>query len=282
MAHTLLMTQDEKIPPNAVKPANANAPRPRRSAKNGPPLSPESKFIGFLVLGFGVIAVIAVLILAFSKRGGDNAPDPAVSNAGTVSEQTQKEIEAGLAPTINRPPQQDPAIVPPANVAQDLSASLSRDLAKDEEQARKASIRKEFYFDRQKDFKLSSAQGTWVATVGRYTAVMTIADDKFQIVMADVNKYGTRYYSSGFISQQEDILILDPHDDWPPPATPPGQKIDYNVIARSKFPALAAIHGGKMYWQNPPQRLTKVSVPYMLPIIMGQNQDYIIWHRPKQ
>jgi len=49
-------------------------PRPRQGAPR-PSQSRESKFIGYLVLGFGIVAVAAVLLLAFT---GSDAPDTAV------------------------------------------------------------------------------------------------------------------------------------------------------------------------------------------------------------
>lgn len=70
------------------------SPRPRRPAQP-PALSKESRFIGYLVLGFGLLAVITVIIIAVNGKSGDQSPQ----------DETAAQLVQGLVDTpVSKPP----------------------------------------------------------------------------------------------------------------------------------------------------------------------------------
>lgn len=225
-------------------------PRPRppqqqaRRRPAPPPRSAESKFIGYLVLGFGLIAVIAVLLLAFMG----NNPDTDVAQPG--AEQVQKiatNMEARFAPP------------PPA--------------------APKPKV--ELHFKRQPDFKASQMEGNWQATIGTFTAVLQINKNVYQVILVSANQPEMpRFYSSGSYTVQEDMIVFTPRVDWPQPVTQ-NKSITYQRITRAPFSMISAFYEGKMLWQNPPPDETRVLRMANTPLFMSEKVDYVVWQKMK-
>ncbi len=225
-------------------------PRPERPASTGKPsgqrlrrapISHESRFIGYLVLGFGVLAVLTVVVLAMSGRSGLKTETP---NSAAV-----KEISGGL------------------------SAVLMPDPVKP------ATPKKELYFKRQPDIAAASMEGDWQSMIGKYTAVLQLKGGVYQIILANADPAAARLYSQGTYKVQEDVLLLTPRLDWPKPATTQKTSVEYQPITRAPFPIIAAIQSGKMLWQNPPQSERRVLVPYKSPLLLNGEADYIVWQK---
>lgn len=214
------------------------------------PLSKESRFVGYLVLGFGLLAVIAVLVLAFSGRGGDPQ----------TAEQT-----SAPAPTLT------PALAPGDLVNNDLSALESR-------RTRSAATSRDLLFERTPKFNASAMEGDWQAMIGRYTAVLQIRKDVFQIILASTDPAAPRYYSSGTFKVTEDIIMLEPRQDWPPPASTSG-RVSYAKLTRAPFAVIARYSDDLMLWQNPPSSEKRVNGPHTNPIFMAENVRLASWKK---
>ncbi len=176
-------------------------------------MSRESRFVGYLVLGFGVLAIIAVLIIAL---GGKKEETPVV---------------AGAKPE-----------------AQSLIAQ-------------------------------SDMEGDWQAAIGKFTAVLQIRKNVYQIILAQPDPNAPRYYSSGTFKVVEDVMVLTPRIDWPPPASPAGKKIGYSILTQAPFPMIAVFKDGGMLWQNPPQSEKRVRAPLTSPIFKSERVDYVSWKK---
>ncbi len=220
-------------------PSNQN--RPPREDK--PPMSKESKFIGFLVLGFGVLAIITVLILAF---GGEK--EVAVS---------YKKVE----PVRNLAPE----LMPNKRAAAVKKATPKKD---------------ELLFKRNPDFDAAKMNGEWQAMIGKYTAVLQIDKNVYQVILATQDPMGTRVYSSGTFKVLEDLVMLMPRRDWPKPASA-SKDIKYRSMTSAQIPVVAFFDGEEMIWQNPPKSEKRVLSPYKSPLMMSQDQEAILWKRLK-
>lgn len=239
---------DQSAPPPAAPPkkrppaGGPQRPRPRPVATT----SPESRFIGYLVLGFGVLAVIAVLILAF---GNDDVP----------SKPEAAKIEQAA----------------PAN-AKDLMADLSA-----APQPTKPAPKVDLFFERDPDFAAGKMEGDWQGAIGRYTAVLQIREGVYQLILASTDPVAPRYYSSGTYKVVEDIIMMTPRMDWPAPASVGGKIIAYEKLTRAPFPVIARFEGGNMLWQNIPQAEKRVTGPYTSPLFMSEDVKLATWKRLK-
>lgn len=228
-------------PPQKTRPPSSGRPA-RKSVQ-----SKESRFIGYVVLGFGVLAVITVLILAFGGR------------------QASKTAEVPEAKTET------------ATNAQALIADLNTAPA-----TIKAREKKELYFERDADLDAGDMEGDWQAAIGRYTAVLQIRKDVFQLILATPDPASPRLYSSGTYKVLEDIVLLTPRMDWPEPATAGGKAASYSKLTRAPFPVLARFDGDKMLWQNVPTSETRVLAPYTSPLFMSEDVGVAVWTRLKK
>ena len=198
------------------------------------------------MLGFGVLAVIAVLILAFGKD--DAAPSP---EAAKLAEQK------------------------PTN-ARDLMADLT-----DAPQSPKPVPKVDLFFERDADFAAGKMEGDWQSAIGRYTAVLQIREGVYQLILASTDPVAPRYYSSGTYKVIEDIVMLTPRMDWPAPASVGGKIIAYEKLTRAPFPVIARFDGGDMLWQNIPQAEKRVTAPYTSPLFMSEDVKLATWKRLK-
>ncbi len=226
---------DPAQPSNPVRRRAPDGGRRRRAVQE---MSPESRFVGYLVLGLGVLAFISVLILAFAGPDvSEEGPDPQV---------------AGRLQT-------------------DMASQSRREEALDKAQ---------LVLPRQKGVDMGDLQGSWMANIGPYVAVMQIGKGAYQIILARGEPEFPRLYSSGTISMIDDIAVMQPRADWKAPAAPAGSGIRYERLTRGSYPMIAGFKDDAMIWQNVPQGVeTRTYVPPRSPLLLDPSRDYIVWKR---
>ncbi len=260
------------MPPN--KPPS-QSPRQRPAGRGLPQksrvigVSNESEFIGYLVLGFGILAVIAVLLIAVNRFGGsEGKPQLQQAQSESVNPQTvQPPVTTNTKETHNR-------------IAQDLLGGIQSPPEKPKAQTRPAA-KKDLYFTRQPNLKPESIAGAWQAMIGSSTAVLQINAGTYQIVLADPKEYSRRLYSSGTYKILDDMVVLSPRMDWSAPTPPVGTDVFYQSITTAPFPVMVGMKGGRMLWQNPPSTETRVYVPRSMPLMQNHTQGFITWQRVK-
>ena len=233
------------------QPPASQRPRPPSGGNGAPRSRPrsaqvsqsrESRFIGYLVLGFGVLAVLAVLILAFGRN----------EDTSGEAKQAQKPASASeIRADLQAPGTAAPAEAPKAN--------------------------SDLFFERDAKFDADKMEGDWQTVIGRYTAVLQIRKNVYQLIMASSDPKVPRLYSSGTFKVAEDIILLNPRMDWPAPAAPAGRTVSYKKLTRAPFPVIARFDGGKMLWQNTPQSEKRVSGPYTSPLFMSEDVKLATW-----
>lgn len=235
---------DQTPPPPPEQPPRPRPRPPQQQARRRPvppPRSAESKFIGYLVLGFGVIAVIAVLLLAFMGNKPDvDVAQPSAEQASQISTSMQSKF------------------TPPAPV--------------------KPKPKVELHFKRQPDFKASQMEGNWKGTIGIYTAVLQINDGVYQVILASTQPKSPRFYSSGQYKVEEDMITFTPRVDWPQPASN-NKDVTYQRITRGRFSMISAFYEGKMLWQNMPQSEKRAIRLANTPLFMSERVDYVVWQK---
>lgn len=240
---------DQTPPPPPEQPPRPRTRPPQSQARRRPPPSPrssESKFIGYLVLGFGLIAVIAVLLLAFMGKNSGSGLDV----AAPTGEQTQ-----------------------------DITTTMTRRFTPPAAPAPAPKPEKVLHFKRQPNFKAAQMEGNWKGAIGMYTAVLQINDGVYQVILAATDRPAMpRFYSSGQYAVLEDILSFTPRVDWPPPTTN-NQSISYQSITRAPFYMISAFYEGKMVWQNVPPDERRVLGFANPPLFMSESVDYVVWQK---
>ncbi|PZQ46623.1 MAG: hypothetical protein DI551_04760 [Micavibrio aeruginosavorus] len=209
-------------------------------------MSKESRFIGYLVLGFGVIAIVAVLLLVF---GGEKVETAQMPQEAT-SDQSLKVKPEDLKKQMTNPVR----VVKPA-------------------------VQDTLYFKRDPDLDVGDMEGDWQGQIGSYTAILQIRKNIYQIILASPDPNAKRLYSSGTFSIAEDMAVLSPRNDWPTPVTKAGSNIQYQKITVSPFPMLIKFENGSMLWQNPPQSEKRVIAPRTSPIFMSEPVRYVAWKK---
>lgn len=251
------MTEEKPPPPRTSRPANVNRPpeiRVQAPNRFRMPASAESRFIGYLVLGFGILAVIAVGILAVNGRGDGPAPMASETSVpGAVAVQK-----------------------PSSEVAKDMATEL-RD--KPPTVPVKKIERKDLYFKRQPGISAVAVEGTWQSQIGEKTAVLKMSGGSYQISVSTTQQPNMRIYSSGTYKQTDDIFLFVPQSQWNPPSVPKDQTLYYTPLTRAEFPVIAAIEGGKMLWQNPPPQEARVDAPSSLVLLDPHDQPYVVWQK---
>ena len=238
---------DNQPPPPKPRPANANKSSGVYAQKKV--VSRESRFVGYMVLGLGVVAVIAVLMIAASKFGGKQDAQPLSQTP--MSAQNNVVAPNQLVDDKNLQ----------ARVAQDLLSGMKPVTATPV----KPVAKKELYFRREPDLNAPDIEGAWQTMISKSTAVLQMNGGTYQIVIADPKEYSRRLYSAGTYKVLEDIILLTPRLDWPAPQAPKGTDVNYAPITSAEFPVVAAIKSGKMLWQNPPSSETRIYVPRAMP-----------------
>lgn len=220
-------------------------------------------------MGLGALALVAVIMIALSARSGSPDGSPADTKVTAAKTAEEKALEA--IPARVRKYQA------PENVAKDLSLSLQAKIKIPPKEKEKP----ELFFKREPGLDADRMTGSWQAAIGSYVAVLDMDGKVYQIVIADPNNYGERFYSAGTYEVLEDMVTLRPQNTWPFPDVPQGQEIKYSKITTSRFPVLAAFKGDSMLWQNPPESETRVVAFRKLPILLSENLDYVTWQRVK-
>lgn len=197
--------------------------------------------MGYLVLGFGALALIAVLIIALSGPSLD-------TDEGLPDEKTA----ASLQETI----QQTGRAVGTPQPAQSVSPQL--------------------VLPRAKSVKESQIEGGWQSQIGDYVAVLQIQRGAFQIILASTDPARTRLYSSGTYRIIDDIVALEPRLDWKAPAT---QGAAYERLTTGSYPMIAGFKDGAMVWQNVPRGESRIYVPTRSPLLLDPQKNYIVWKR---
>ena len=264
------MTPPSKPPSQNSRPSSGMR-RPSQKQRLQKP-SKESEFIGYMVLGFGVLAVIAVAMIATNRFKGESK----TTNVTTSQTEIMAKVEPKQEPEKiiqNNPDLQN-------RVAQDLLGNVQNNFAIGE-QTYKEPDKRELYFNRQPKINIANIEGSWQAIVGKSTAVLQIGKGVYQIVMADPTQYSYRTYSSGTYKTIEDIVVFTPRADWPAPVPPANTDVQYRSITRAEFPVIVAIQGGKMLMQNPPSTEKRVYVPRALSLLSDPAQGYIAWQKVK-
>lgn len=261
-AHNIHMSDIDQSPsgPKAAQ-TSPSAPRgkARRRAQAPKPLSRESRFVGYLVLGFGFLAVVSVLFIAFSRGGGEDSGGPVAPVA--VTPENRGAAQGGAALDVS--PRELIGALPQAGPKAPEVEVVDTDL----------------FFERVKNFNAGAMEGDWQALIGRYTAVLQIRKSVYQIILASADPASPRYYSSGTYELIEDILVLNPRQDWPPPGS--SASVSYSRLTRAPFPVIARYQGDGMLWQNPPQSEKRVSGPYTSPLFMSENIKVAHWKKIK-
>lgn len=220
-------------------------PRPRPRTRQGgprPPQSRESKFIGYLVLGFGIVAVVAVLLLAFMGGGAPdtNVRQPAPGQAAKIAPLKPQELIQAPEP-VPEPEYKSP-------------------------------------FKRQPNMDAAGLDGNWQGMIGQFTAVLQMNKGVYQIILATDDSYMPRYYSSGTYKVLEDMITFTPQNNWPPPVTRSG-KGNYQAITRAPFSLMSAFYEGKMLWANVPPTEERVRRYLEVPVFMSEDVAYVVWQR---
>lgn len=203
-------------------------------------MSAESRFIGYVVLGFGILAVVAVLMLAFMGRTPETKvvqqPDP-----------QKTEAIAGKSIPLIKPPKPIP---PPPEYTSP--------------------------FKRQPEFNKDDLDGNWQTMIGKYTSVLQMNKGVYQVILAGDNPKTPRYYSSGTYKVIEDIIVFEPQLDWPPPITKTGRD-NYQTITLAPFNMMTALKDGKLLWANIPPNENRASRIVQPPLFMSEDVDYVVW-----
>jgi hypothetical protein len=234
-------------------PRKPQGQRPPVRRPQRPPLSKESRFVGYLVLGFGVLAVVTVLLLAFGQKGPDvaSAPQPEAENVATLTQDIQP------VPQQTATPQSVPAVSPPPVIVD--------------------TPKPELYYARQPDVDMRAMEGAWQSMIGEYTGVLQIQNGTYQIILATQRPNAPRLYSLGTYSTIEDIVTLTPRLDWPAPASQLGAS--YEVLTRAPFSLLVGMYKGRLLWQNVPHSEDRVLTVSRSPLFLDNSVNYIVWQK---
>jgi hypothetical protein len=208
-------------------------------------MSREQRFIGFLVLGFGILAVFAVLILAFGGRGGEDSPDAAMVETIQAEMAQPQDAETIAVPQI--PPSR-----PYENTVE---------------------------FPRQKEIDPAVVVGSWQAMVGRYTGVAQLDGRVFQIILASPDPAAPRTYASGTYRVFDDIIEFTPRTHWPAPSPPGGVALSYAQLTQASFSVVVTFRGGRMVWQNVPHSEPRVYTTLRSPLFMDEDINYVAWQK---
>lgn len=239
----------------AAPPRKKPAPPKGARRKAGAPMSRESRFIGYVVLGFGVLAVATVLILAFS--GGVD-----VKNAPVPQQEAVKAIQSDLASTPSPPATPSATQAAPREQAKPVRRTAGK-----------------LAFARQSDIPVSDMNGGWQSMIGKYTAVIQLDGKVYQIILASSDPAASRVYSSGTYQVVDDIITFTPRTDWPEPSNARGASLKYNKLTRSPFSLLVGFQQGRMLMQNVPSSEDRVlTTPYSA-MFMNEKVDYVVWQK---
>lgn len=209
-------------------------------------MSRESRFVGYLVLGFGFLAILAVLIIAL---GGES------------------DVETNATP-------RDPA----------LAASLQTDIEKNEPEARSdtpPTPSEKLVLDRQRNLNASKIEGSWQANIGPYVGVAQMEKGSYQVILAEPGTERARLYSSGVYRIVDDMLMFTPRLDWGAPKVPKGSNFRYQRMTAGRSSMIVGFHDGAMVWQHVPRDEQRERPHNRSAVILQGDLPYIVWKKVK-
>ena len=206
----------------------------------------KADWIGYGVLGAGVLAFAAVSLMALGMLGGGSGDD----GRGAV--------ESGYA-------------APDASeLARDFGDPAETATAAQAEAPPPEPVR------RQENLKPRAVTGDWQAQVPGGVAVLKMDGQVFQLIVAYNAPGRDRRYISGVYEMSGDIVYLAPRNDWRPPRSARGGDVEYDTITTSPFPVMVSVERGRMIWRVPPEDI-EYFVPSRIPLLAELPQETLVW-----
>lgn len=242
MPHTNGMTD---VPPplrpdRPLQEGSPSAPRRRRPTQKPEPTR-ESRFIGYVILGFGAVALLSMLIIALNSPSID-------TDEALPDEQTTARLQETIQQTQTPAPRAQPASSPAAQLV----------------------------LPRVKSVNESQVAGGWQAQIGDYVAVLQMKGGAFQVILAHPDPARARLYSSGVYRLIDDIVALEPRLDWKAPVS---QGVFYERLTTGSYPMIAGFKDGAMVWQNVPRDDRRIYAPPRSPLLLDPARNYIVWRK---
>jgi hypothetical protein len=208
--------------------------------------------MGFVVLGFGVLAVTATLLLALNMR------DTGISeNSSEVREDKPSEAAA------------DENMV-------DTLKSMTQETREPSEPAPKVNVSRE----RQENIKESAITGMWQTQIDGGKAVLQIENNVYRIIISFENPNLSRRYSNGTYRLIKDILVFYPNPAWGAPEVPEGSpSIDYDALTQSEFPILVSRQRNNLVFIHPDDEMVPSGVyrPSDSPLLSLIETGIAVW-----
>jgi len=216
-----------------------------------------------VVLGFGVLAVVTVLILAFSGKP------------------SEPELVEAQLPIPSAPPvRSGPVTAPVAQERTDTRSIMEQmGISRTPAQTQQPAPKSKLVFARQKNVPAEYFIGGWQAMIGSYTAVAQLDGKVYQIILAPADPNAARTYSTGTYTVSNDLITFTPQTHWPAPNPGAGRYVAYSKLTRGEFSLLAAFQDGKMYWQNAPDTERQVYTTPKSPLFMTEDVNYVAWQK---
>jgi hypothetical protein len=203
--------------------------------------------MGFVVLGFGVLAVTATLLLALNMR------TPAPPENGTTPAATP--AEENMVDTLNSMTQETRARAEP-----EPKVNVSR--------------------ERQENIKESAITGMWQTAIDGGKAVLQIENNVYRIIISFENPNLSRRYSNGTYRLIKDILVFYPNPAWGAPEVPEGApNIDYDALTQSEFPILVSRQRNNLVFMHPDDEIVPSGVyrPSDSPLLSLIETGIAVW-----
>ncbi|MEM6782075.1 MAG: hypothetical protein AAF569_09460 [Pseudomonadota bacterium] len=213
--------------------------------KNKPQQSSlQSKWIGFLVLGFGALCLGAVGFIIYQS---------------SVSTQSQPVMQTERTQNAQSDTDQRRA---------DLNRSLS-EMGSTRSQTQNAQSANQ-------DFDFSQIIGAWEATLSDHlVGILQITNDGYRLILSKDNPRANRFFSTGTYQLVENnVLILNPDLS----ATAPQDGFRYRRLHNSPFSVKLEQRAEFMIWSKPSSSNSFVSNPGAHPILRLTDDGLIIWN----
>jgi hypothetical protein len=242
------MTDNSSPPPSDLSARHRVKRKPGQPPRRAP-MSAQSKWVGIVVLGFGIVAVAATIMLALHVRSGSSAA------TGPSAEETAAQEQEDMA--------------------QSLQSMKSAPAEQKQPEIRVSA-------ERQKKIKEKDIAGLWQTQIDGGKAVLQIENGIYRIIVSFENKNLERRFSNGTYKMIGDILVLSPRSDWGPPEDQNNQAAadNYRTLTGSDFPVLVSKQGGKTVWMSangaediPPD----VYVPNVNPFLTLIQSGVAVW-----